>query len=305
MSEPSLSTTSDTLARLREKATLKGIGFLCLAVFIFSALDAGAKWLGHALPALEIAFARYLFGFIAAAVVFNPWRDRSSWRARRPVMQAVRAIALAGSTACNFVALQHLQLAETVSIGFAAPLLIAALAGPVLGEWIDGKRWMAIGVGFIGVLIIARPDWNAIDPFVLVALAAMGFNTIYSLFTRVLANLESPGSMLLISNGLPVLLFAPALPAIWVTPPDALSWAVVMLLGAFATGGHFFLVRAYGLAPAPIVAPFSYSQILWMGLIGFVLFGDVPSTHTLVGAGIIVASGFYLLWREASQRRGL
>lgn len=281
---------------------LLGIGYLCLAMVLFSMLDASAKWLGQRLPVEQIVFTRYLGGSIVALALFNPWTDGTRFVTRRPWLQAMRALCLAGSTACNFTGVRHLTLAESVTVGFAAPLLIAALSGPLLGERIDARRWAAIVVGFAGVVIVAAPDPTRFNLHILWPVGGMVFYAFYALTTRVLtrSDVASPGAMVVFSNVLAVLLFAPFFTHGWVMPPDAGSVGVLAVLGVLGTVGHLFATRAYAAAPAPIIAPFSYSQLLWMALIGYVIFRDVPTANTLVGAGLVVVSGIYLLWRETS-----
>lgn len=281
---------------------LVGIGFLCLAMVVFSMLDASAKWLGAVLPVEQIIFTRYLGGAIVALLLFNKWTDGTRLVTKRPWLQVVRAICLAGSTACNFTGVRHLTLAESVTVGFAAPLLIAALAGPLLGERIDARRWGAIVLGFIGVVIVAAPDPSRFNLYILWPVGGMVFYAFYALTTRVLArsDIASPGAMVVFSNIVAVVLFAPFFTHGWVVPTDTLTFVVLACLGVLGTVGHLFATRAYAIAPAPIIAPFSYSQLLWMALIGYVVFRDVPTANTLVGAGLVVISGIYLLWRETS-----
>lgn len=281
---------------------LLGIGFLCLAMVLFSMLDASAKYLGQVLPVQQIVFIRYLGGSIVAAALFNRWTDGSRWVTKRPWLQVGRALCLAGSTACNFTGVRYLTLAESVTVGFAAPLLIAALAGPLLGERIDARRWAAVVVGFVGVVIVAAPDPTQFNIHILWPVGGMVFYAFYTLTTRVLArsDIATPGAMVVFSNVIAVIVFAPFFTQGWVAPPSALTVVILACLGVLGTVGHLFATRAYAMAPAPIIAPFSYSQLLWMALIGYVVFHDVPTVNTGIGAGLVVLSGLYLLYRETA-----
>lgn len=283
---------------------LAGIGLMCLALVCFTGIDTSAKWLGRSLPPLEISFFRYLIAFVLAAAVFSPRRVPDAWRTRRPWLQGLRGLCLLGSTVFNFMALRHLQLAETMAVSFASPLLIAALAGPLLGERIDRLRWMLIGVGFVGVLVIARPTGGAFQPALLFAFAGVGCYAVYAVVTRRLAGIDSPASMLIFSSGLPVVLLAPTLPAVWVSPSTPATWILLGVTGICGALGHFLLTLAFARAPAPVVAPFGYTQILWMTLSGFLVFGDLPDAATLLGALIVVAAGLPLLWLESGSRLG-
>ena len=281
---------------------LEGIGLICLALMLFSGLDTSAKWLTrHDIPAVQITWMRYLVAFLVVAVVFNPIRAPEAWRTKRPGLQLVRAFALFGSTIFNFLALRTLQLADTMSITFATPFLIALVAGPLLGETVGPRRWAAILVGFGGVLVVTRPG-ASFDPAMLWTFAAVVCYAAYAITTRMLSGVDASSSMLLLSAALPSALMIPFVPGVWVWPHDLLSWALLCNVGLLGAIGHFFLIMAYGRAPASVIAPFTYTQIVWMITLGFLVFGDVPSVSTLTGAAIVIASGLYLLFRERAGR---
>lgn len=282
---------------------LAGIGLMCLALIGFTGIDSSAKWLSRSLPALEISFFRYLVAFLVAAAIFTPWRVPGAWRSRRPLLQIVRGLCLLGSTVFNFMALRHLQLAETMSIAFSSPMTIALLSALFLGERIGLGRWLLIGVGFAGVLVVARPDSAGFQPAILYAFANVACYATYAIVTRKLSGIDSSGSMLIISAGLPVVALAPWLPAGWVWPEGLQTWIVLVVMGLCGAAGHFLLILAVARAPASVVAPFTYTQILWMTLSGWLLFGDVPGTSTLAGGAIVVTSGLLLLWLEHRPTR--
>src|SRR5262245_15626198 len=136
---------------------LVGIGLMVGAGFCFACLDSAAKWLGRGLPTPEIVWARYLSNFLLVLPLVNPWTTEGLLRPRRPVMQVSRGALILISTILNFVALHYLQLAQTISIMFSTPLLVALLAGPILGEWVGWRRAAAIAVGFLGVIVVTQP----------------------------------------------------------------------------------------------------------------------------------------------------
>lgn len=288
-----------TIGRTR----LVGIALMCLTVAFFTCIDTSAKWLGRTLPPLEVAFFRYLVAFVITAIAFSPGRMPNAWRTRRPGIQALRGLCLLGSTVCNFLALRHLQLAETMTIGFSAPLVIALLSGPVLGETVGLRRWLLIGLGFVGILVVVRPSGGNLHPAMIYAFLTVACYAAYAIATRKLAGIDSSASMLIISTGLPVVLLAPVLPAIWVTPSGALAWTLVVLIGLFGTLGHFVLIHAFARAPASVLAPYGYTQIIWMVLAGWIVFGDLPSSNTVAGGAIVVASGLLLLWLDHREAR--
>jgi drug/metabolite transporter (DMT)-like permease len=215
--------------------------------------------------------------------------------------QLVRAGLLTLCTGLNFLALRYLQLVETVTIQFLAPLCIAVLSVIFLKETVGARRWAAIAVGFAGILVVTRPGLVEVHWAVLLSLASVVSSAGYFIMTRSLAMTESPGSMLLVIAAFPTVLLLPWLYAIWVTPPDLFTWMTLAGTGVFGALGHFLLILAHRHVPASVLAPFSYTQIIGMVALGYLVFGHVPSPWTFAGASIIIASGLYLL---AEERRG-
>ena len=213
-------------------------------------------------------------------------------------MQLLRGACLLFSTTMNFIALQYLQLAETVSIAFFAPLLVSLLAGPLLGEWPGPRRWIAIGVGFIGVLIVTRPGLGIVHPAALISLAGVCSYAALLLITRNLAAVDSVETTMFYSTLFGVIVLAPVLYWTWITPSGLREWATIALCGFSGAIGHWLLIQAQQRAPASVLAPFFYTQIIWMVLAGYVFFEQVPDLWTFVGASVVVASGLYLLHRE-------
>jgi len=277
---------------------LRGISIYCLTMLAFAGLDASAKYAGQYVPALQVAWVRFLVHLVLALVILRPWRNLDAYRTGRPLLQLLRSLFLVGSTVFNFWALQSLQLDQTVSIGFSGPFLIAAMAGPVLGEWAGPRRWAAILVGFAGVLVITMPGFGEVKPAILLALTSACSYACYIILTRLLSASESSASMLLFSAAIPALALAPVAAPISIAPPSLLVALCMVMTGVFGLAGHWCVILAHKLAPAPVLAPFMYTQILWMLILGYLVFGDVPAPRTLIGTGIIVASGLYLLYRE-------
>lgn len=284
-------------------ARMKSIGLMVMAVTLFSVLDAAAKVAAHTLPIFEITWFRYAIHFIVAAAVLNPWTTPGAWRVNRPFAQIVRAGLLTCMTFFNFMALRHLQLAETVSINFLAPLMITILSVLFLRERIGLHRIGAILVGFAGILMVTRPGLGGFHPAMIYSLLAMTGGALYALMTRSLAASESPGSMLLVMAGVPMLLLLPVQPFVFVMPPDTATWGLLLLCGVTGSLGHFLLILAHRYAPASVIAPFNYAQIIPMVLLGYLVFGDVPGLWTLAGAGVVIISGLYLLHRERTVAR--
>ncbi|WP_343210913.1 DMT family transporter [Ancylobacter lacus] len=281
---------------------LAGIGLICAAFFVFAVLDATVKWLGTHLNAMEIVWARYMGQFVLSCAVLNPWVTPGVWRTRRPVLQVVRSLLLLGTTLGNFYALQYLQLDQTISITFSMPFFVALLAGPILGEWIGVRRWLAIMVGFSGVLLVVRPGVADIHPAILASLASALCYALYNVTTRLLAATDSTATTMFYSSSLGAGLTSLALPWVWSAPEGAAVLGNLALTGLYGGIGHLLLVLAHRRAPAAVLAPFLYTEIIWMVLAGWVIFGQTPTPWTLAGAGVVIASGLYLIARERADR---
>jgi drug/metabolite transporter (DMT)-like permease len=205
-------------------------------------------------------------------------------------------------TGINFWALQYLQLAITSSIMFIVPIITALMAAPMLGERIDRGRWAAIAAGFAGVLVIVRPGSADFHPAMLLALANATLYALFNLMTRRLAAYDSPETIQYLPAVVASILLAPFAVAAWESPATWLEWGVLCLLGVLGGLGHYLLALAHRYAPATVIAPFLYQQVLYMALFGYVVFGDVPSAGVWLGAAIVIASGLYLFARERTRR---
>ncbi|MGA2486572.1 MAG: DMT family transporter [Roseiarcus sp.] len=280
---------------------LLAVLLMCAATVCFSGIDSSAKWLGMRLPEAEVVWARYVGAAFFSLLVVRPLSRPQVFRARRPWLQLVRSALLLGSTYFNFLALTKLQLAETSTISFLSPLFVALLAGPWLGERVGGPRMAAIAVGFLGVVIATRPGTSAFQPIVFVAIAGVVCNAFYGLTTRMLAGRDSAETTLVWTSIAGVVAATPFLPWFWVTPQGPKVWAIMALMGASGAFGHWLMILAHQRAPASAMAPFGYTQLLWMIVIGWLVFGDTPPGATLFGAGIVIGCGVFLAWRE---RRG-
>ncbi|MEW5425152.1 DMT family transporter [Amorphus sp. 3PC139-8] len=278
-------------------AILSGVLLMTATAALFACLDTTAKFLGQWLPSAEVAWIRFLTHTVFVALILRVWSRPETIATRRPVLQVVRGALMFATTALNFAALQYLQLAEAVSIMFAAPLVVTALAGPMLGERVGLRRWAAVLIGFCGVLVITKPGFGTLHIGVILSLGSMITYAFYALFTRLVGATESAESMIFYSGLVGAVGLAPVAVPMFEWPA---WWQVPFLLatGAFGGFGHFLLIKAYKIAPASTLAPFIYTQIIWMTLFGYLIFDDVPGLSTLVGASIVAVSGLYILHRE-------
>jgi drug/metabolite transporter (DMT)-like permease len=279
-------------------ARLTGIALMCGAVACFAMLDTTAKYLNLYMSTLQVVWARYTGAFLFPFIVSNPWTRPGLARTTRPLLQIVRSVLLLGSTLCNFLALRYLQLDEAIALVFSTPFFVAALSGPMLGEWVRWRRWAAIAMGFVGVLVVVRPGAGTFQPAALLSLSAALFYALYSLTTRILARTDSNATTLFYSNLVGALALLPVVPFVWTTPSDPLVIALMAATGALGSFGHYLLIAAHRLAPAAVLSPFIYTEIVLVIVLGFLVFGDLPTRFTLTGAAIVVASGLYVLHRE-------
>jgi drug/metabolite transporter (DMT)-like permease len=277
--------------------------YMIVVYMFFSVLDTSAKYtvLAGVAP-LFTAWTRFAVHVVLVLALLRGWRDPSRFRARNLPAHVLRGTFLFGSTIFNFLALQTLQLAEATSIFFFGPMVITALAGPLLGEWAGWRRWLAILAGFVGVLIITRPGAGIFAIGHIYALCAMLSNCLYVIMTRRLAATETSESLILYSALAPVILLLPTLPFSVSLPQDAWHWLILLSIGAYGALGHWFLIRAYRIATASALAPYPYLQMVWMIALGWLVFDQLPDLWTIAGAAIIVASGLYIVHREHRLR---
>jgi drug/metabolite transporter (DMT)-like permease len=279
-------------------AWLRGIALFCGAMVLFTLLDSAAKYSSAYLPALEIAWIRFIVHGLVVFLIFRPWRDWRPYRTRRPVAQVIRAVFLFMSTIFNFLALRTLRLDQTTTIMFSAAFVITALSGPILGEWVGPRRWVAIVVGFIGVLIVIRPGTSAFEPAMLYSVVAMLSYAGYLLYTRHLTGTDSVQGMVLVSGVIPSVLLAPVALPVLERPPTLAVAAALVVTGVAGAIGHWLLIHAQRLTPTPVLSPFIYTQLIWMTAAGYLFFDQLPDRLTLVGATVIVGSALYILYRQ-------
>lgn len=274
------------------------------AFFLFSCTDAGAKTLVLAgMHPAFVSWMRFLVHALLATVMLRAWLDTSRFRANRLGQHIVRGAMLFASGIMSFSALETLQLVEFISIIFMAPLVITALARVMLGEHVEWRRWVAVIVGLAGVLVITRPGMGVFQVGHLLAIGAMLAYCVFVIMTRQMSATESQETLLLLPALVAVVGMLPAIPATGSLPEGAGHWAILLSLGFFGACGHWLLIRAYRIASASALAPYAYLQMLWTVFFGYVLFEDLPDLWTMVGSGVIIASGLYLMHRDRLSRQ--
>jgi drug/metabolite transporter (DMT)-like permease len=276
----------------------RALPLFLLAGLCLSSLDATAKYLVRDHALFLVVWARYAGQMLVVTPFAWQRTGPGFWRTRHPALQLLRSAFLLAATLCFFGALRYLPLAEGSAITFLAPIFVIVLSGPLLGERPNRARWIASVAGFIGILVLVRPGSSIFHPATLLLVVAALCNALYFLMTRKLAT-ESVYTTLVYSALAGTVGLSLALP--WQldggTPPlrDA---ALFLLLGLFAGLGHWFVISAYLLAPASLLTPFTYLQMIWATVYGFAIFGQLPDRWSALGMTIIVASGLWLALQE-------
>jgi drug/metabolite transporter (DMT)-like permease len=286
--------------------TLKAIGLMVLATICFAALDATAKYLAaeKGIPTSQVTWLRFAGHVVFSALVLWPFALPPSLRSAKPLIQVIRSCFMILTTALNFIALKYLQLDQTVTIFFLTPLLVAALAGPLLGEWVGWHRMLAIVAGFVGVLVVMHPGLGEVHWAMLLVLAATVGYALYNVATRYLAAFDPPAVTQTYTPLVGVLVMTPFGLAVWQSPQEWWMWVLFATLGFWGGLGHWFLILAHRMAPAAVLAPYIYLGLIWMSVAGFLVFGDLPTLWTLGGGAIVIVAGLYLLARERKVTKG-
>jgi drug/metabolite transporter (DMT)-like permease len=284
---------------------LRAIGLMCLAWVLFACLDTTAKYLAVVLevPAAQAVWMRFLGQLLAMIAALGLLALPRLLRTAKLKVQIARSFLLLSSTACNFLALRHLRLDQTTTIGFLTPLTVALLAGPFLGEWIGWRRAFAIAVGFGGILLALRPGVAEVHPAFLFSFASMLSYAVFSLITRYLASIDRAEVTLFYSLFAGTVLMAPFALLEWVWPAGMLGWVLLLSMGVYGGLGHYVFILAHRYAPASTIAPFLYISLLTHSAAGFLVFGQMPDAWTLAGAGVVILSGLYLFQRERATHR--
>jgi len=288
-----------------EDRRLAAILLMLLAFLAFTGIDTSAKWLVQAgLPPTEVVFVRFLTHLVIATALILPREGLRLFRTEAPGLEILRGLFLVGSTFFNFFALKYLPLTVTVSIFFAAPLAICALSVPLLGEKVGIRRWSAIAVGFLGVLIVTRPWGASFHWAMLLSLAALCCASMYFVLTRKLAGIDRAGTQQFFASLIAVLAASPVILLDWEWPAAPVDWAAFALLGVFGWAGHQLATIAHRLAPASALAPFVYVQMVYMTLSSWLIFHVTPDAWVLTGAAVVMAAGLYVWLRERQLARG-
>ena len=284
---------------IREPRILRGVFFVVLATALFVIMNTGVKLLRAHLPTVELIWARTLGHTLFIFAIFGP--SHGGWRlliTRKPATQLARSFLLLASTSLFFTALGFVPLADATAVSFTSPLVVAALAGPMLAERVRLGHWIAIGAGFLGALIVIRPGVAGANPYLLLVIGNSCCYAVYQILTRRMAGFDRPETSVTYSALVGTVVLSAVVPFYWQTPDRLSHWLILIVVGVLGGLGHYFVARALLWGPASILAPIHYVQLIGAAGMGYLAFGDVPSVWTWVGAAVIVASGLYIAWRE-------
>ena len=282
--------------------TRLGVGLMVLTTFVFAMQDGISRHLASEYNVLMVVMIRYWFfaAFVVAIARAKAGGIRAAARSEQMALQIFRGLLLAAEICVMVLAFTILGLVESLAVFTCYPLLVAALSGPILGESVGWRRWAAIGVGFVGVLIILQPGIGVFNPAAVIPLISAIMFALYALLTRYVARKDTSATSFfwtgvagaVAMTGVGIWLWEPMAPTDW-------AWmATLCVTGAF---GHWLLIRVYEVAEASAVQPFAYMQLVFGSMLGVTVFGEIIAWNVATGAGIVVAAGLFALWRERQQ----
>lgn len=280
--------------------TRLGVVYLLAAIGLISLVDTICKFYTGELHAVMLAWGYFVAITFFVAGYFGARRQFSLFRCNRPGLQIARSGFLVGSISSLFVSLTYLPIAEATAIGFTGPLFITALSVPLLGERVGWHRWLAVVVGLAGVLVIVRPGSDVWHWSAGMALLGAACFAIFQIITRLLANQDRHQTTLIYTSIGGTAWASLLVPFFWTTPTIN-QIAMFLAIGAMGAGAHFAMLQAFARAEASLLAPFNYSKLIWVTILGYLVFGDLPGFNTLMGSSIIVAAGLYVLYREGRR----
>lgn len=276
----------------------RAIIYMAVAMSLIPCLNASAKYLGRGYPTIEIVWARYAGHFAFMVVVFFPRRGPRLFYTTKFWVQALRSALLVTATGVYFTALHYTDLPTAAAISFSSPFMITALSPLMLGEAVGPRRWAAVGVGFLGAMLIVHPGAGVVHLASFLVLISAACNALYQLLTRSLAARDSAETSNTYIALVGFVLSTLAVPFVWQTPRSVIDLLLFVGLGLFGGLGHYFIVKALEWGPAAVIAPFNYGQLLGAVIIGYFAFAEWPDLWTWAGAAVIIGSGLYIFYRE-------
>ncbi len=280
---------------------LRGILLVLASTVFLASSDTMAKYLAVRLHAVEIGWLRYFVFILIMCPAVLATSPRNALRSVRPDLQVLRGLTLVSSSMLFVSALRYLPIAEATTTSFVSPIFVTAFSILFLGETVGMRRWLATITGLIGVMIVVRPGTNAFQPAALLAIFSALCWACSLVTTRKITGRDTAVTTMTYSAITGFVLLSMSLPFFWIVP-TVQEIAIGVCIGIAATSGHWLVVLAYRYGDASVLAPFSYSQLIWATIFGYAVFGDVPDAWTFVGAAVIIASGLYIAHRERVRR---
>ena len=280
----------------------RGIALTLATTVCFSTLDALSKATNPYLPVNEMLWGRYMFHAIALALLMGPRMKLDLVRTAHPGIQVLRALMLLASSMLFVSALVFLPLAEAAALSFIAPLVLTALSVPLLGEKVRPSQWIAVAVGFIGVLVLVRPGGNLFDVATLLPIGCAFTYALFQIITRKYAGRDSAYTTHFWTATVCTILLSFTLPFFWKTP-TLWGWTALVLMGLIGGIGHFILIKAYECAPPSTLAPFSYAHLIWATLLSWLVFNHLPDAGSMLGMAIIGSAGLFAVWMQRRNMR--
>lgn len=276
---------------------LRGSVYMLSALLVYAVMVGAIKHVGGVVPLVQILLIRQVI--MSLILVAFAGRDlRLAVRTRRPGLQIFRGVLTLIAMLCGFTAVVKIPLAQATAIGFSQVLFVTIAAVLVLKEVVDGRRWAATIIGFLGVLVMLRPTSDGLDTFALLAVVGAVLNAGITVSVRMLAATERTDTILLWQGA--VLIVALAVPTwLWWVPPDANQWFWLMVLSLFGTAGQWLLTRAYQVGEAAALAPLDFTRLILASLTGFVFFAEIPALTTWIGAAIVIGATLYTIRKNA------
>lgn len=276
----------------------QGLAFAFLGFAVFAVHDALIKGLGETYSIFQIIFFAILFSFVPMTATMLADRKVDNFLPHHPWLVLLRSCLMILAMTCAFYAFVVLPLAQVYSLLFSFPLLVTVLSVPLLGEVVRAQRWAAVIVGLIGVLIVLRPGATELTLGHLAALTAAFCSALSSVLVRKIGNAERSAVLILYPMLLGIAVMSLLQPAVY-RPAELLHLAMMATIGLLSVGAQHLIIMAYRAAPAAVVAPSQYSQIIWATMFGAIFFGERPDAYVALGAGVIIASGIFVVWRES------
>ncbi len=276
--------------------------FMGASITLLPFMNVAAKYLSTDYPTTQILWARYTGHLVFMVAMFMPRHGLGLLRATRPGVHIIRSLLMFVSTVCFFTALRWIPVPTASAINFTGPLIVTALAAPMLGEAVGPRRWAAVAVGFAGAMIIIRPGGTETHWAMLLVLVTAFTYALYQIVTRKTSSVDTPETSITYIAVVGAVLSSMVVPFDWVTPRTALDIGLFCLLGLIGGIGHYFIIRAFQIGEASVLSPFAYGQLIMATVLSWLAFGTFPDVWTFVGAGVIVASGLYITYRETRRK---